>query len=287
MDKLFYYQLGKKRGGGGGGSGGGSQQTKYYWEQRPPISVDSANAMFEYKGELYVIHRTGSNYASTVRKYVDGAWSAILDKVPMYQFNYSDFIEFNGLLHYLGNDKNNHYTWDGTSAFVVKSSLPYAAPGNAAFIYNGELYYRPKDKVICKWNEASDTWTEIAISTDQSVGGYRSTFVWNGDVYTLFDQKLYKYDMENGTCDAVATISESYYYDRFAKVIGDDLYFGLSNPNGRLYKYNMITGEVKFICYHPGGPLSNLTSYVYDGKFCVSGTRENIYVCNLVLHELG
>lgn len=185
--------------GGGSGGGGGSLPAGLYWlndHDNLPAPTIYNQYWYTFNGELYANARNGSGGGNTgdIYKFANGAWTKV---VSAYTFNsmFNGFraVEFNGKVHFYGQETESHYIYDGASSPVRVADIPNRIVGNAAFVQGGKLKaYSYYDGIVYVWDEATDSWT--AEATIGAKYQYWLFFTIENTVYAWYSKKVYRYD---------------------------------------------------------------------------------------------
>lgn len=270
------------------GAGGGSLPAGAYWKFDGTISLPNSNYQrwFMLNENLYALTltatgKTGSNTVS-IYKWSGSAWSLLTttSSLGWYTSFYGmQYVEYNGKIHFAGNEIEGHFTFDEINGVVRKNDLPKAISGGL-FVQDGKLKaYCVKDGSVYVWDESSDSWSkEVQLNT---YAFYYYVFVNVGEeVYATYSNVLYKY--ENGVLTKVASASVA--FDQ-ACVVGNHVYCLTRSTNGgTLKKVNVSTGKVVTIGKTPPSTSGWNLDYIL-GEIRLIGC-DNTYKCNYILHEV-
>ena len=215
----------------GGGGGGGSLPAGLYWlnnYDNLPAPTIYAQHWFTFNGELYASARNGSGGGNTgdIYKYANGAWTKV---VTAYTFGstFTGFftVEFNGKVHFYGQETAYHYIYDGSSSIVKKADIPNKLDKNGMFVDGGQLKaYSAYDGKVYKWDESSDTWTAEA-----TIGAkYQSWIFYTIDniAYAWYSKKVYRYN--NGTLTELFSTTNNLAYSFHGTLHNGCIYHGTS-----------------------------------------------------------
>lgn len=270
---------------GGGSSGGGTLPVGAYWQEsgnKKPIKYDQK--WFTLNGNVYAIARdgTGAGGTANIYKLSDGAWTVLVSAfdfgIPITTINVT---EYNGEVHFTGNDTTKHVVWDGTANNpTVKTALPYYIYTDAAFVQNDVLKIHSNyNGTVYAWDAASDTWTAEA-----TIGSKYYYFYPIGDsVYCINSQTVYKYT--GAAIEQVGTLTAS---TKQRESFGKYIYYttnGVSYSPYKIYKYDTTTHTDSLVGTLPG--LHRMyTFYKYDDtpRMLIGGYDYGF--AELTLHEI-
>lgn len=246
-----------------GGDGGMSAGAYWSYGEYAPPNLFS-QTWFMYNGELYAWTGTMANASNNYHMYklVNGVWSQIItsgELLPLGGPISWSTIEFNGKIHMIGCEKNNHRVFDGT-AITELGTLPNYIASNGAFVQDNKLKaYSYKGGIVYVWDESTDTWTAEATIGSGSYD-YRYFATCGEDVYYNKSKDIYKY--ENGSSIKVATMpwSPTYTvaYNSCIYCVYNNSVASQGKYRSEWYKYNPATGTETFLGY---GPFSGSTRF--------------------------
>lgn len=195
---LIGYQAAQNANGGGpSGGGGGTLPAGLYMEPlkiAPARSSGYGQTWYEWNGTLYAFVNsvTGSAGINRVYRWNGSAWEQVHEASSNTNVSGGStrIIEHNGKLHLFDSDGIYHATFDGTT-LVKNANMPHSFQQNMIFTHDGELKATYRNGNVFVWNEADDTWTQVANTGKTVAMGF---YEIGGVVYVPYNTVLYTYD---------------------------------------------------------------------------------------------
>lgn len=272
------------------GISGGSLPAGVYWEpENIRCPTNYYQQWFEYGGELYAAALPGAGEGNkwVIYKYSNGAWEKVVQDASKASVSTPKgnvyMIEFDGMMHFFGNDKHNHGTFDGTTA-ASKNDLPgYCI---SACVHQGKIHaYVRTDGCIYQWNSAEDTWSVVA-DIDAATYHYYYIFSANNSLYAVYSDVLY--EIVDGVKVEVAKLT------KFKKQMYADgaKYFYTADANSsygaeEVHVFDLVSKTDTLLGYAPNGGAGESFLYSSDGVFrCINGNlgTSNYGTTSLIMH---
>lgn len=273
----------------GGSGGGGSLPAGVYWEpENIRCPTNYFQQWFEYAGELYAaaLPYAGQGNNWVIHKYINGAWEQVVAETTVsLKAPAGDvyMVEYDGLMHFLGNDTSGHYTFDGTT-IIAKNSMPgYCI---SACVHQGKLLaYVRSDGCIYQWDGATDAWSVVA-DIDTATYHYYHIFSANNSLYAVYKPVLY--EIVDGTAVKVAdlpNVQKKMYADGVKYIYRADA----NNSYGaeEVHAYDLVSKTDTLLGYAPNSGSGSSFLYSSDGVFrsinCNLGTSAYA-TTSLIMH---
>ncbi len=170
----------------------------------------------------------------------------------------------------------NLWTQKASLPASVRTSATGFSIGHYGFIGTGQTSASVFTNDFWRWNQDSNTWTQVA--NYAGAGEYGNTsFVINGKGYTCLGwtgssnaNDLWEYDTISNTWTQKASFPGAARYGAFAFVIGTKAYVGCGEPNGQPYDqdvwvYDALADTWTQVADFPGGNRSGLCAFALNG----------------------
>lgn len=267
MDTLSFI-LGFKKGSSApsNGGSGGSLPAGLYWKQSANILPATKGTHFMLGGKHYFFTLDGSKCDMYVET-ADG-YEKVISQGTLYK-TYN--IELNNKIHFCAGIY--HHTFDGETLV----ELNHAPTGLAsAFVWENNVYATKDgyDDIIYKWDESTDTWTQTSeFSRPSTMNGGAVHFVHNGELYAIYQKKIYKYtDNVASEYKTIPDFPTSVYY---AFYTNGYIYCTDKSSTGvpTIYRYNMDTDVCDVLGKAPY--QSGYHQFLnINGKMCFVGEQD-------------
>ena len=236
------------------------------------------NRLFGFNGEIYVLSYIISESKLIIYKFSDGIFSecaSISSGSMITNVTYLYIVEFNGLVHFLGNGSSYskaHTVWDGNT-FTAKSTMPGYIDTSirpVAAVYNGELYASLSGKTLYKWDETTDTWAAVTSTKSHN----DPILVCNGSLYCYYTSGRTLYQLVDGKFTNGFTLDSAVanYSTEMIAAAGEWIYMWNYNT-GLCFKLNVSSYEVVEIGYTHG--YTSSSSYVVQIARSIYGGHTN------------
>ena len=233
MDVLSYVigvQAGKKSGGGSGGSGGGGGGALppgvYYENDGMGIPRARDKSFFPFNGNTYCLSADNAASAykagTTIYRYDGASWVSVVATPDMSysaaQGPYAFFGgELNGKIHIKAS--KTHYVFDGTTLTKL-NDLP---SGELKLFIDGGKLMGTYSNNYYEWDETTDAWTLITVTTPSGVLIKDLWTVGNNTYASDYNKKHYRFN--NNAWEDTGVVLGGFPDRTNHCVIGNKLYY--------------------------------------------------------------
>lgn len=209
---------------------------------------------FRLNGTLYAAVGLSSSWE--IYRYDDDSWVKVVDEtaVSLGRPSSSTYaIEYNGVIHFFAENKQNHYVFDG---ITLSQKLDLPNDTRSVCLHQEKIVNYMTDNCIYQWDEATDTWT-LLIENVSSSYYLTHIFTANGFLYIKDNTTLYKIT-DNGKEEVgniPITVIQLVVKDNTVVILGEGQYY---NSPKRVYTYDLVTGTSAFL-----GNLPTSAEFMY------------------------